>query len=165
MRVLLAIDGSTHTEIAVAQVAGRLWPNGTEVEVLTVIHPAIPLIMEPTLLVAAAHEEQVDDLRNHAPTLVHTAGEHIHAGAPGVTVTTKIVEGDPAEMIIAEALDWDADLIVLGSHGHGRLKRMMLGSVAGAVVANAPCSVQVVRTKHAEAAGTEFAAATVAPAP
>jgi nucleotide-binding universal stress UspA family protein len=36
-------------------------------------------------------------------------------------------------------------LIVLGSHGYGFVRRMLLGSVAGAVVANAPCSVQVVR--------------------
>ena len=42
-----------------------------------------------------------------------------------------------------------ADLIVVGSHGYGRLRRLMLGSVASAVVANAPCSVQVVRNKQA----------------
>ena len=41
-----------------------------------------------------------------------------------------------------------ADLIVLGSHGYGRVRRMVLGSVASAVVAKAPCSVQVVRSKH-----------------
>jgi nucleotide-binding universal stress UspA family protein len=37
---------------------------------------------------------------------------------------------------------------VLGSHGYGRARRVVLGSVAAAVVANAPCSVQVVRAKH-----------------
>jgi universal stress protein family protein len=63
-------------------------------------------------------------------------------------VTTKVVEGVPKDMIVQEANDWGADLIVLGSHGYGRVRRMVLGSVAGAVVAKAPCSVQVVRAKH-----------------
>ena len=51
-------------------------------------------------------------------------------------------------MIVEEADAWDANLIVMGSHGYGRFRRMILGSVAGAVVANARCSVQVVRAKH-----------------
>jgi nucleotide-binding universal stress UspA family protein len=104
--------------------------------------------MEPTLLVAAAHVQQADELRHHAPTLMDTASGLIRDGAPGLIVTTKIVEGIPADMIVQEASDWDADLIVLGSHGYGRVRRMVLGSVAGAVVAKAPCSVQVVRAKH-----------------
>jgi nucleotide-binding universal stress UspA family protein len=58
---------------------------------------------------------------------------------------TKILEGNAKEVIVEEAREWRADLIVVGSHGYGRLRRMVLGSVAGAVVANAPCSVQVVR--------------------
>jgi nucleotide-binding universal stress UspA family protein len=59
-----------------------------------------------------------------------------------------VVEGNPRDAILDEAREWNADLIVVGSHGYGRLKRMMLGSVAGAVVANAPCSVHVAREKH-----------------
>jgi nucleotide-binding universal stress UspA family protein len=148
MKVLLAIDGSSHSDAAVAQVARQLWPKGTEVEVLTVVHAAIPLFTEPTLVIVAAHEEQAEDLRKLAPKLVVTARERIRAGAPEVTVTTKIVEGRPKDMIVIEAIEWNADLIVVGSHGYGRAKRMLLGSVAGAVVANAPCSVQVVRTKR-----------------
>ena len=62
--------------------------------------------------------------------------------------TTKIVEGIPKDAIVQEAAEWGADLIVMGSHGYGRFRRMVLGSVAGAVVAGAPCSVQVVRAKH-----------------
>jgi nucleotide-binding universal stress UspA family protein len=148
MKVLLAIDGSPHSHAALIELAARPWPNGTEVQILTVIHPSIPLFMEPTLLVAAAHVQQAGELRHHAPTLVEAASHLIRNASPGVSVTTTIVEGIPKNVIVQEAQDWDADLIVLGSHGYGRVRRMVLGSVAGAVVATAPCSVQVVRAKH-----------------
>jgi nucleotide-binding universal stress UspA family protein len=104
--------------------------------------------MEPTLVVAAAHVQQASELRQQAPALVEAASKLIRDAAPAVTVTTKIVEGVPKDVIVQQAHDWGADLIVLGSHGYGRMRRMVLGSVASAVVAKAPCSVQVVRAKH-----------------
>lgn len=148
MKVLLAIDGSVHSHAALIEFAKRPWPDGTEVEILTVIHPSLPLLLEPTLVVAAAHMEQILELERNAPDLVKSAGEMIRDAHPGISVATKIVEGIPQDSIVGEAEEWGADLIVLGSHGYGRVRRVLLGSVAGAVVAKAPCSVQVVRAKH-----------------
>jgi nucleotide-binding universal stress UspA family protein len=148
MKVLLAIDGSPHSHAALLEFVTRPWPIGTEVQILTVIHPSIPLIMEPTLVVAAAHMEQTLDLRRDAPALVEAASKMIRNADPGISVTTKVIEGIPKNAIVQEAQDWSADLIVLGSHGYGRVRRVLLGSVAGAVVAKAPCSVQVVRARH-----------------
>jgi nucleotide-binding universal stress UspA family protein len=148
MKVILAIDGSPHSQAAAVECSRQPWPHGTEVEVLTVIHASVPLFMEVTLVLAAAHVEEGDRLRRHAPALVDAASKLIRDAAPAVSLTTKILEGDPKDMIIQEAKNWDADLVVLGSHGYGRVRRMVLGSVAGAVVAGAPCSVLVVRAKH-----------------
>jgi nucleotide-binding universal stress UspA family protein len=148
MKVLLAIDGSPHSHAALLEFVTRPWPIGTEVQILTVIHPSILLIMEPTLVVAAAHMEQTLDLRRDAPALVEAASKLIRNADPGISVTTKVIEGIPKDAIVQEAQDWSADLIVLGSHGYGRVRRLLLGSVAGAVVAKAPCSVQVVRARH-----------------
>jgi nucleotide-binding universal stress UspA family protein len=53
--------------------------------------------------------------------------------------------GDPAQEIIAAAGDHQADLIVVGSRGHGRLAGLLLGSVAQKVVSLDPCPVVVVR--------------------
>jgi nucleotide-binding universal stress UspA family protein len=128
MKVLLAIDGSPHSQAAVTECAKQPWPEHTEVRILTVLHAPIPLLSEPTL--------------------VNAARDMIRDAAPAATVTTKIVEGVPTDAILEEAAGWGADLIVLGSHGNGRFWRTVLGSVSGAVVANAPCSVQVVRAKH-----------------
>jgi len=125
MKVVLALDGSPHSHAALGEFARQPWPHGTEVQILTVIHPSIPLFMEPTLVVAAAHVQQAGELRHQAPALVEAASKLIRDAAPAVTVTTKIVEGVPTDMIVQEAHDWDADLIVLGSHGYGRVRRMV----------------------------------------
>ena len=53
--------------------------------------------------------------------------------------------GDAAAEIVKTATDWPADLIVIGSHGRGRIERALLGSVADAVLRDARCPVLVVR--------------------
>lgn len=148
MKVLLAIDGSPHSHAAVAEIERRPWPAGTEIEVLTVIHPAVPLLPDPAFLMAAIHVDQATDLRRHAPTLVGVASERLQRGAPDMSVSTKIVEGTPKHLIVQEAREWGADLIVVGSHGRGRVRSVVLGSVARAVVTDAPCSVLVARAKR-----------------
>ena len=149
MRVLLAIDGSPHSDAAVAEVAARPWPKGTSVRVLTVIHATAPLIPDPALVIAAIHVEQTKEQSRHAPKIVAAARRRIRRRSSAVSVSTRIREGIPKDVIVEEAREWGADLIVLGSHGYGFVKRLVLGSVAAAVVASAPCSVQVVRSKHA----------------
>ncbi len=59
-------------------------------------------------------------------------------------VTAEAVVGDPGEQILAFAAAHRADLIALGSRGHGRLVGLLLGSVAQKVVALAKCAVLVV---------------------
>jgi nucleotide-binding universal stress UspA family protein len=149
MNVLLAIDGSSHSEAAIAEVVRRPWPSGTAIEILSVIHASAPMAIDPAFVMAAVHIEQMEEQRRRASMLVSAACDRIERDAPSLHVTTKLIEGNPKDAIVDEAREWGADLIVVGSHGYGRLRRLVLGSVAGAVVANAPCSVQVVRDKHA----------------
>jgi nucleotide-binding universal stress UspA family protein len=68
------------------------------------------------------------------------------ARAKGITrISAEPSFGDPAEVIITAARDREADLIVVGSRGHGRLVGLLLGSVAQKVVSLAHCPVVVVR--------------------
>ncbi len=64
----------------------------------------------------------------------------------GIAVDRRIVEGDPAAEIVRAAAQEGVDLIVLGSHGQGALRRLLLGSVAEQVLRQAPCSVLIVKT-------------------
>jgi nucleotide-binding universal stress UspA family protein len=62
--------------------------------------------------------------------------------------------GDARQVILDEATDWGADLIVLGSHGYHGIDRLMLGSVSESVAMHARCSVEVIRkSRPADAKG------------
>jgi nucleotide-binding universal stress UspA family protein len=60
-------------------------------------------------------------------------------------IETDVAVGDPKEEIIRIAEEWEADLIVLGARGLGKIKRLLLGSVSLAVARHARCPVLVVK--------------------
>lgn len=60
-------------------------------------------------------------------------------------VTRRIEAGDAGPMIVWVAEHEHPDVIVIGSHGHGVLKRLLMGSVSHYVVTHAPCPVLLVR--------------------
>jgi len=62
----------------------------------------------------------------------------------GPEVEPVVRSGPPAVAIVAEAEEWDADLLVVGTHARGWAGRLMLGSVAEAVLRDAPCNVLAV---------------------
>lgn len=143
MRILLAIDESKFSETAVRSLAAGSWPTATEVRVLYVVEP-------PSLLLGreiAAHDAQFEAawkaLRDQATALVANAAEVLRRS--GLNVTASLVEGDPKSQIIDVASEWNADLIVLGSHGRKGFDRFSMGSVSEAVVRYAHCSVEIVR--------------------
>ena len=144
MKILLAVDGSAASDDAIDEVRQRPWPTSSAVRVLSVTQPYTPPAMEVVLTSAT-----LDDIRTRqtaeAERFTKAAGERI--AAPALTVETAVREGDPRAMIVDEADEWKADLIVVGSHGRTRLERLVLGSVAQSVVAHAHCSVEVVRRR------------------
>jgi nucleotide-binding universal stress UspA family protein len=72
--------------------------------------------------------------------------EQIVSGAGLQTCESMLVPlGTPQRMILEEAERWDADLIMLGSHGRHGIERLLIGSVSEAVALHAECSVEVVR--------------------
>jgi nucleotide-binding universal stress UspA family protein len=62
----------------------------------------------------------------------------------GIKVTSLLVQGYAVEKILKEADQLGADLIVMGSHGHGALRNLLVGSVANGVLGKAKCPVLVV---------------------
>lgn len=68
--------------------------------------------------------------------------------SPALKVSTHVSQGSPKEEIVEQAERWHADLVMVGSHGHGPLGRFLLGSVASSVAVHAPCSVEIVRPRR-----------------
>ena len=96
-------------------------------------------------------------LDNYARERAHAAVDKAAAtlkaavGSRSLNVTTKILSGQATGSILDEAEAFGADLIVVGSHGHGTFERFLIGSVAHAVALHAKCSVEIVRSPKAPA--------------
>jgi nucleotide-binding universal stress UspA family protein len=144
MKILVAIDGSPCSQEAVRAVAGRPWPPGSEVELLTVINA--PLVPDPFLIGVMVYEEMMEKQRQEAPGMLEKAAELVRQS--GLPVTTKVLQGAAKERVVEEAEAWGADLVVVGSHGYGAVKRFVLGSVSHAVAMHAPCSVEIIRCRE-----------------
>ena len=92
-----------------------------------------------------ASKKVADDAIEQASATVRRRFPNVNIG-----VSTSVEPGRPARIIVETANEWEADLIVVGSHGHGFWARNLLGSVSDAVLHHAPCSVLIVRTPRVE---------------
>jgi len=144
MKILIAIDGSDFSHVALQNVIARPWPANTEVKVLHVVEPPSLLMGREMGGYDPEFEMVWKALREQAKALVAKAAEKLRGAK--FNVSTELVEGDPKSQIIDAARNWHADLIVLGSHGRTGLSRFLIGSVSQDVVRHAHCSVEIVRT-------------------
>lgn len=69
-----------------------------------------------------------------------------HLGDP--QVSTKVAEGSTADVILEFASNWQADIIVLGTHSHSILEKIFIGDVASTVLKNIKIPVYMVPTKE-----------------
>jgi len=150
VKILLAVDGSPYSAAAAETVLKRPWPPGTIVRVLSAVEDIAPPAVELWYDAGGNLEETRRQITSQAEQLTDEVAETVRAS--GFTVETAVRHGDPRSVIIDEATEWRADLIVVGSHGYTGIKRLLLGSVANSVVSHAPCSVEVVRQKHTKEA-------------
>lgn len=84
----------------------------------------------------------------YGETALRTASAAVAATGQPVKVETAILQGDPAETLIAESRD--AEMIVVGSVGIGRFARALLGSTAAELAEAAHCPVAIIRTEQSE---------------
>ena len=142
MRVLVAIDGSSGSEQAARLVGSTAWPPGTTVALLSVVDPGAWIPPGPGV-------PAKEGLVNEGEVAAYYEGHRLASSAElervGLTVESTEVRGRPADSIVDEARRTRADLVVLGSRGHGRIAALLLGSVSAAIVDRASCPVLVAR--------------------
>ena len=103
------------------------------------LRPGPEVFMDPTPIIQAEQEEAESYLVALAKRL----------NSQGILVQYQHPEGPPAEVIVELAQQLQIDLIAMTTHGRSGLERVILGSVAEAVVRNAPCPVLLVRVHEA----------------
>lgn len=149
-RVILAEDGSPAGMAARDLVAS--WPAFASVPVVVigVVDVAAPWRsgIAPTMFGAAM--DVYTDMLTTARTMHRdiVAATEAHLRKAGRTVTGELREGDPADQLRRAVTDPASDLIVVGSRGYVGVTRLVMGSVAHAVLTHAHCSVLVVKQPH-----------------
>jgi nucleotide-binding universal stress UspA family protein len=140
-RVLVGIDGSEESREAARQAA--LLVEG-ELTLLASYDVAPAIVAGTGTQVPDYYDEDVQ--RDAAARALWRVHEEVEIASP----TGKIVRGRPAAALISE-VDRERDtLLVVGSHGHGRLAGFVLGSTATEVIHKAPCSVLVARRSESD---------------
>jgi nucleotide-binding universal stress UspA family protein len=140
MRIVVGVDGSDASKTALELVASTTWPIGTEVRLVG----AYELATDWTGLTPLPTETGADEEAERAFfDEIHALSEPLQQS--GCAIETVIARGRPADVLLNEADDLRADLLVVGSHGRGVAASALVGSVSAALVDHASCPVLVAR--------------------
>ena len=153
MKIVLAIDGSDFSKVAIDELAGMPLPSKTEVCIINVFEN--PMLAAPGALPLGGtlgnyYEEAVSNAKKAAEDTVNDASKSLKDKNEALSITTAVVDGLPKSAILEKAEAFDADLIVVGSQGHGAFSRFLLGSVSQSVATHAHCSVMIVRKRNSK---------------
>ena len=136
-RILIALDDSA--------IAAHAVEVGTDLSAALKAQVALVYVVDPTLAfqpdggIPAA--ELVAALKRESQSFLAAAAQR--TGEPQAWQFLR--EGKPADEILPAAREWEADAIVIGTHGRSGMSRLVLGSTAESVVRQAPCPVLVVK--------------------
>lgn len=134
-RILVGVDSDIGPGVAAAEMASRL--AGRHHARLALVH-VVPPGPAPDYRIAAAGDDPTPGLRELGEVFL----DSLPITAPAVSDVNRCVrEGDAARELLSAATEWNADLIVIGTHGRHGLRRLMLGSTAEKVACGAPCPV------------------------
>ena len=138
-RIVVGIDGSEESKAALYWAVAEARIRDADLEVVTAWHlPAMTgtglegVALDPESFRLAAQKCQDDAVG--------------HAALEGFPLRRAVVKGHPARVLQETA--HGADLLVVGSRGHGGFAGMLLGSVSAYLVHHSPCTTVVVRPKR-----------------
>ncbi len=137
-RIVVGVDGFESSEAALRWAIRQAKLTGVVVEAVTAWHIPAGTGLVPTADMPDFEQDAFD-------ILAQAVGEMCDVD-PDVQVCPRVVEGQ-AGRVLVEAAD-GADLLVIGSRGHGGLAEALLGSVGQYCVHHAPCPVVILRAKY-----------------
>lgn len=143
LRLIVGMDGSKGAAAAVAVMASRHWPKGSEARIVNGF-PVLPSV--GTEYAAAVIAEWVANEKARVNDASEAAIGKLKGA--GLTVSKAMRQEDARQALISEAKAWGADCIFVGARGMGAVERFLIGSVSSYVATHAPCSVEVIREKE-----------------
>lgn len=143
LKIVLGVDNSAGCQAAVETIAGRSWPAGSQIRLVSVLDDGSFPEASASSAVRAWSEVEQDPQQGALCEVFRSAAEKV--GKAGLEVSVVLHEGNPKRILIEEADTWQADTIFLGAKGMRGIGRLLLGSVSASVADNATCSVEVVR--------------------
>ena len=139
MKILLAIDGSEYSRMAINFIVSRktLIASKPDIEVLNAqLKPLHISSVQARRMVLSHHAEEAEKILQRARTQLRKAG---------LEPTGRYAVGHPATEIAARAESNSADLLILGSHGHSALAGLLLGSVTNEVLVRTKRPMLIIR--------------------
>lgn|SRR5512139_1516394 len=137
MKILVPVDSSEFAFKALGKAIQMAKEQGAQLTIMSVAPQFEGVVEELPISCVDKFKEHAEQVVDRAKQLAEQAGLKCE--------TVVMVGASPADTILMYAEKWKTDLIVMGHRGMSALKRFVVGSVAGRVVAYAPCSVMVVR--------------------
>jgi nucleotide-binding universal stress UspA family protein len=147
--ILIAVDGSQHSERAVAEAVDLARATGASLTALAAFPDIAPWVYVggygAVLPPAGLDDVHAQSRREHERMLDELLGRL----AADIEVEKVVVQGSPAAAILGQAEKGRHDLIVMGSRGRGELRSLLLGSVSHHVLQASPIPVLVVHAREA----------------
>jgi nucleotide-binding universal stress UspA family protein len=145
MNLVIAYDGSVASGIALDDLQWAGLPANTRAIVLAVAEPGTPIPQNHSISETGFADERIAVAEQWA----EEACSRLSGYFPAWDLQMETRLGSAASEILDKLNGWPADLVVVGTHGHTRLARVVLGSVSLKLTRESPCSVRVGRaSKH-----------------
>jgi nucleotide-binding universal stress UspA family protein len=147
--VLVAYDGSPEADLALAHAIAMAQVYRARLRIVAVVPPPPLMAWQAPGGMKAVHDAEQGDLDGKLRAAADSVPDDL-------SVTTQLLDGDPAREVLRIARDGDHDVIVMGSRGRGRMTAALLGSVSNRIMHDADVPVIVIHAPRDE--GPDLAA-------
>ncbi len=139
-RIIAAVDFSSISDAVIEHAAAMAAAFRAE---LVLLHVAAP---DPDFVGFDAGPPSVRELRAHELRDEHRGLQEAatRLRARGLAAEAQLIQGPTVETLVERAEQQGADLLVIGSHGHGAVYRALVGSISEGVLRRAPCPLLVI---------------------
>jgi nucleotide-binding universal stress UspA family protein len=145
-RILVPVDGSSTAAAGLREAIRLAKGQGARLQLVHVVdqHTTVMLGVEAAYYI----DEMLQSAKKSGQRLLARAvAQATKAGLQASGVLLETLTGPAADPIVRQARKWDADLIVIGTHGRRGVRRLVMGSDAEQVVRSSPVPVMLVRAR------------------